>query len=99
MAGRFVVTDPLAPAAVVDPAIGELAGSIMTAAIARTPVDSAAADPGELRDAWRTERTADGWLVINDADYAMFVEFGSIHNPEPVAMLGQAIEDNRGRRL
>jgi len=101
MAARFTVTDPHAPARVADPALGRLAGEIMAAAAANSPVAerSAATDPGELRAGWRTRKTAEGYEIYNDVEYAIFVEFGSEHNPDPAGMLGQAIEQNRGRRL
>ena len=97
--GRFTVTDPAAPLLIAEPAIAGLAAEIMATALALTPEDATAGDRGDLRAGWRTQKSAEGWDVLNDTDYAMFVEFGSIHNPVPAGMLGQAIETHRGTRL
>lgn len=96
----FKVTDPSAPARAAATAAEAAARALMADAADATPVRDKSkqggrsdyAVPGKLRSAWDVRDNGDGtWDVFNDTDYAIPVEFGSVHNPVPARMLDQAI--------
>jgi HK97 gp10 family phage protein len=84
------VEDKSAPRRACRDGLRSIAGSIRDDARAGTPVRS-----GRLRNGWRVGRGADGDpTVVNDVEYARFVEYGTRHMP-PAAMLGRATANYR----
>lgn len=84
---HFVVTNPLAPDEVVTPELLRTAETIMRVAKQNTPVRT-----GRLRDGWKIDTHLPGeFTVHNDVEYAPLVEYGSIHNPQPVGMLARGV--------
>lgn len=87
---RFTIEDRDAPRRACRDGLRDIAGGIRDEARAGTPVRS-----GRLRNGWRVSRGGDGDpMVVNDVEYARFVEYGTRHRP-PVAMLGRATANYR----
>lgn len=87
---RFTVEDKTAPRRACRDAVRAIAGTIRDDARSGTPVRT-----GRLKGAWRVGRRADGDpSVVNDVEYAAFVEYGTKHMP-PAAMLGRATANYR----
>lgn len=87
MSAGFEVTDPRQLDREVRPMTEKVAQGILNEAQSATPRLS-----GTLANGWRLEGGEGvGWVVSNDVDYGVFVEFGSVHNPQPAAMLGRAM--------
>ncbi|MBO0836056.1 MAG: HK97 gp10 family phage protein [Actinobacteria bacterium] len=94
--GSFKVLHPEAVTRVVAPYVARKAEEVRSAAQARTPEWAGplygGRVKGELRDAWKAEPVSPlVWRVFNDTEYAWYVEYGSVHNPHPAGMLGEAL--------
>ena len=87
----FTVTDPQAPRRAVAQNIAEIAGQIAATAAANTPQRT-----GRMARSWRTVPGRDlaTTLVVNDTDYARFVEYGTRHM-RAAAPLGRAMAGAR----
>ena len=58
----------------------------------RTPVDT-----GYMKSRWRILNSADGWRVVNDAEYAEYVELGRTGDRSGAHIL-DSIENKFGNR-
>lgn len=83
------MTDKGAPKRACRDGLRDIAGAIRDDARAGTP-----ARTGRLRNGWRVGSRDGDPSVVNDVDYARFVEYGTKHMP-PAAMLGRALSHFR----
>jgi cytidylate kinase len=82
----FTVTDPQAPRRAVAQNVAEIAAQVAVSAAANTPQRT-----GRMARSWRTVPGRDPGtaLVVNDTEYARFVEYGTRHM-RAAAPLGRA---------
>ena len=96
MAGdvTYKVTDPRAPRLAVQQNIADIAGQLAASATGNTPTLT-----GVMARAWRTVpgREPGTTMVINDAPYAIYVEYGTRHMTARAPM-GRALAAARGGR-
>jgi HK97 gp10 family phage protein len=88
---RFTVTDAGAPRREAAPGVLAAAQVLARDAATNTPVRS-----GTMRRGWRAVQVGNSARVINDVEYARFVEFGTRHMA-PRAPLGRAMADARAQ--
>jgi hypothetical protein len=87
----FTVTNPQAPRLAVSRNIADIAGQVAASAASNTPQRT-----GRMARSWRTVpgREPGTTLVVNDTEYARFVEYGTRHM-RAAAPLGRAMAGAR----
>lgn len=89
MAGRFVANPNLqreVRVRIVDPDVSRKADAVVAVAKLTAPVDT-----GHYKDSIHKEATPSGFDVVADADYSVYLEFGT-RNMRAYRTLGRALD-------